>query len=307
MNLFIIGNGFDLAHELPTSYKHFHSYLKTMYPKALETSPSFNISSTLMPDGSEVYDDDEVVAFLMDVISKAEEDGDHWCNIEQSLGYLDFDDYLDDMSYLYDEDDENFNEWHMAYNHEDVSQNFYHVTIQIKEFFSRWINSIDISDVEVKPTLNDLIDASNDYVINFNYTRVLEDIYGVENVFHIHGEQNNEIIIGHGVEREDFENGYVGTEFSLAELHSSLRKDTSKIIRANRSLFDSLGLVNKIYSHGFSFSEVDLPYIKEICSVLDTKDITWYLNDYDSIETRSRFIESIKECGFKGDFAVFNI
>ncbi|MEK4521164.1 AbiH family protein [Psychrobacillus sp. FSL W7-1493] len=120
MKLFIIGNGFDLAHKLPTSYKHFQSYLKTIYPKALHTSPTFNISSTFMPDGSEVYDDNEVIAFLMDVISKAEEDRENWCNIEQRLGYLDFDDYFDDMSYLDDEDDQGFNERHRAYNHEEI-------------------------------------------------------------------------------------------------------------------------------------------------------------------------------------------
>lgn len=307
MNLFIIGNGFDLAHKLPTSYKNFRLYLETKYPKVLNTTPTFNISSAMMPDGSESYDDDEVVAFLIDVISKAEDDGDNWCNIEQSLGYLDFDDYFDEMSYLYDEDDENFNEWQMASNYEDVSKNFGDAAVQVKKYFSEWINSIDITNVEVKQSLSDLIDASNDYVINFNYTKVLEDIYGVENVFHIHGEQNEDIIIGHGVEKEDFENNYIGTEDSLIEMHMSLRKDTTKIIQDNRSLFDSLGLVKNIYSHGFSFSDVDLPYIKEICSVLDTKDITWYLNNYDDDETRLDFINIIEKCGFKGNFSIFSI
>lgn len=307
MNLFIIGNGFDLAHSLPTSYENFHTYLKITYPKALQTSPSFSISSTTIPNGSEVYNDDEVVAFLLEVISRAEVDGDNWCNIEQSLGQLDFEEYFDEMSYLYDENDEDFNEWHMAYNYEDVSKNFYHVTIKIKVLFSEWINSIDISDIKANQNLYALLDAPNDYCINFNYTRVLEDVYGVENVFHIHGQQNNEIIIGHGVRKEDFENGYVGTEFSLAEIHSSLRKDTDKRIRENQTLFNSMGSVENIYSHGFSFSEVDLPYIKEICRVLDTHNITWYLNDYVDIDKRNTYIDRIRECGFKGDFSIFSI
>ncbi|MBZ5482420.1 hypothetical protein JGU65_24860 [Bacillus sp. T_4] len=40
-NLFIIGNGFDLAHRLPTSYKDFYKYLIKTYPNALNISLSF--------------------------------------------------------------------------------------------------------------------------------------------------------------------------------------------------------------------------------------------------------------------------
>ena len=36
MKLYIIGNGFDLAHELPTSYWDFRSFLKLAPPAFLE-------------------------------------------------------------------------------------------------------------------------------------------------------------------------------------------------------------------------------------------------------------------------------
>ena len=53
--LFIIGNGFDRAHNLPTSYWDFRKYILTRYPDA--ESYYFIPESTLMPKGNEEYDE----------------------------------------------------------------------------------------------------------------------------------------------------------------------------------------------------------------------------------------------------------
>lgn len=37
MRLFIVGNGFDRAHDLPTSYWDFRTFLETNYPDFLES------------------------------------------------------------------------------------------------------------------------------------------------------------------------------------------------------------------------------------------------------------------------------
>ncbi|WKT76881.1 bacteriophage abortive infection AbiH family protein [Lysinibacillus fusiformis] len=306
MNLFLIGNGFDSAHKLPTKYEDFQKYLIETYPKALENNPSFSISSTMMPDGEIVYDINEVVAFLMDIVSKAEEDGEKWSDVETSLGKLDFEEYFDDMSYLYNEDEEDFNFFHQAYDYEDVSSNFFSVTIMIKQLFAEWIDTINIEAVDPIISFKNTINPDEDYFINFNYTPVLEEIYDAKNVFHIHGEQSSEIIFGHGVFKENFENNYVGTEFNLANIHNSLRKNTDQVIEQWSEMFHSLKNIKSIYSYGFSFSQVDLPYIKEICKVIDTKNITWYLNDYNYETTGNVYIERIKSCGFKGDFSIFS-
>lgn len=303
MNLFIIGNGFDLAHNLPTSYEDFHSYLEEMYPDAKDVEPSFDISPTLMPDGSEKYDKKKVVAFLIDVISNVETE-DKWCNVEASLGRLEFDKYFEDVYNSYDGDN---NESALDSRYEAVAQIFHGVTIKIKSFFSDWIKSITTSNVEAKTTWTNLIDVSNDCVINFNYTSILEKIYRVENVCHLHGTQSRKIIIGHGVKREEFEqDNYPGAEYALISMHGDLKKDTSKVIQNNQVLFSSLDAVENIYSYGFSFSEVDLPYIEEICKVLETEKVTWHLSGYDCKKRRSCFIKRIKQCGFKGTFEIFN-
>ncbi|MCU4844737.1 bacteriophage abortive infection AbiH family protein [Bacillus thuringiensis] len=303
-NLFIIGNGFDLSHELPTMYKDFYKYLIENYPNAIDMDVTFNIDGSSMPDGSIEFDKDEVVAFLIDLISRAERNGEDWCDIETSLGRLDYDQYFDEMSYLYDEDEDEFR---IANIYEDVASNFYLVTIQIKELFAEWINTIDISQVEFKDSFYEYLDPERDSFLTFNYTSVLEEVYGAMYVEHIHGMQKRDIIIGHEGGDRDFQNGPIGTEWPLSQIHDSLRKDTQKIIEQEQDFFNYLPPIEKIYSYGFSFSNVDLPYIKEICNKLDTINITWFLHDYHEKEVRDRYRKIIRECGFKGDFEVFSV
>ncbi|MDC2867321.1 bacteriophage abortive infection AbiH family protein [Bacillus sp. BP-3] len=257
-SLFIIGNGFDLDHKLPSSYEDFRKYLLRKYPNAKGMSPSYMISSTILPNGGEEYDKEEVVSFLLDVISKAEGYGD-WKDIESSLGKLDFEESFSQMSYLLDDDDDDNDVWKRVDRYESVARHFYHVTIKIKELFPNWIESISLTSVNPNMKFKKLIDKERDTFLTFNYTRVLEEIYYAENVFHIHGEQGGEIVLGHGENfPEDYENSYWGSEESLLKIHMDLKKDTKSIIASSKSFFDGLCNIDKIYSYGFSFSKVDL-------------------------------------------------
>lgn len=305
-NLFIIGNGFDLAHKLPTSYEDFHKYLIKQYPNALNIEPSFNIESTLMPDGEEEFNKDEVVAFLMEVISAAEEDGNNWSDIETSLGRLNFDDYFDDIYSLFGGEDDDSSLFRMAYRVEDVSSNFYSVIIKIKELFSEWIDTIDISSTSPINTFSKLLDPYEDSFLTFNYTTVLEDIYEAINVEHFHGVQHGEIVIGHAEERKEFESFYIGADWSLSQIHYALKKDTEKIINDFDFFFDNLAFIKGIYTFGFSFSQVDLPYIQKICQSIDTSNVTWYLHTFHNDEERKRFKGIVQECGFEGQFDTFS-
>ena len=62
--------------------------------------------------------------------------------------------------------------------------------------------------------------------------------------------------------------------------------------------------VDNIYSYGFSFSEVDLPYIRRICGSIETDNVVWYINDYDKVKC---YRSIIKRCGFKGKLSKFRV
>lgn len=304
--LFIIGNGFDLSHNLKTSYEDFHEYLRNNYSYKENL---FNIpESSTLPDGSEKYDNDEVVSMLMDLISQAEGIGENWSDVETSLGFLDFDTYLEtyDDVYVDEEDDDGDNLWKSAYLYEDISADLNNCIVQIKQLFSDWVNAIEIDNCTSKHRFLGLINVEKDIFLTFNYTTVLEDIYNAKNVFHIHGVQGGHIIIGHGEERENFENKYIGSEHSLRQIHEDLKKKTDEIIKTSRFFKIDFSDIGEIYSYGFSFSKVDMPYIEEICNKVNTKKVIWYLNDYESDEIRENYKNIIRECGFAGEFKLFN-
>lgn len=79
-NLFVIGNGFDLAHNLKTSYEDFHKYLKNKYPQANEEE-FVQPEVIMLPDGGEECEDIDTVSFLMRIISTTELSGDEWNDI----------------------------------------------------------------------------------------------------------------------------------------------------------------------------------------------------------------------------------
>lgn len=302
--LFIIGNGFDISHKLKTKYSDFQYYLQENYPSAFFDEVLIP-ESRITPDGDLYYNDDEVVGFLSKIISYAENEGEAWSDLENTLGKLDYEDFFD--SYQYEEDDDN--EWHKVYRNEDIASDIRGAVIMIKKYFSAWIKEIDISNAKPIVTFKALIDNENDLFLTFNYTKILEKLYGAKNVFHIHGQQGGELIFGHGNSENSYDyyiNKYTGSENYMSKLQDELKKDTSKVIQQNKDLFKKLGLVDEIYTYGFSFSEVDLVYIKEICSLSSTKNIRWYLNDYDSSKFEE-FRNKIKKCGFKGEFDSFSI
>lgn len=301
--LFIIGNGFDISHKLKTRYSDFQCYLQKNYPDA-SFDDVWVPEQIIMPNGNLSYNDDDIVGFLLKIISQAENNGKAWSDLENTLGKLDYDEFFYDW-YEYEDD----NEWHMAYTNEDIALNISNVVIMIKKYFSDWIEKIDISSAKPIEAFEKLIDKDNDLFLTFNYTRTLEKLYDAKKVFHIHGQQGGELIFGHG-NSEDYYDHYIGkytgSEYHISELQYELKKDTSKVIKQSKDIFQKLCSLDEIYSYGFSFSEVDLVYIKEICSLSSTKNIRWYLNDYDSSKFEE-FKDKIKKCGFEGKFDSFSL
>ncbi|CCL08518.1 conserved hypothetical protein [Clostridioides difficile CD002] len=346
-NLFIIGNGFDLAHGLSTRYEDFHQYLKLV-----------NHSEVSKPESR------NVIKFLIDVVDDAEKfdgyiDDYKWTDFESSLNFLDFTNYLQSFDRYYEIYGFNYNEYiyedfyeldsNIEYNgllacispeaelldykidyrnNKEIIEDVEHALHQENEisilnekealkileycsylhkYFYEWINTIQI-DKKVKRKIDfyNLINSNDSIFINFNYTKTLELLYEVNSskIFHIHGIQGGNIVLGHGDEEMEIDYSiYVGSEYILESVYESLKKDTNKVIVENENFFDSLvEKIDKIYSFGFSFSEVDLIYIRKICKTIETKDIIWYINDFDK---NKNYRAIIKGCGFKGKFSTF--
>lgn len=304
-NLFILGNGFDLAHGLPTSYEDFRKYLYEEYDISSEIRPGIHIETKTLPDGDEVFDEKEAVEFLVTLISETELNGDQWSDLENSMGKFDFEDYLEIQSSMFDLDDDK-NLFRMQYIYEDNASNYYKVVKELKKLFFAWVKKIDTREVTVRENFQKLIVPERDVFLVFNYTTIIEEIYNVIDYYNIHGDQfSDEIIFGHGDEVEYYEGKYIGAADYLTDIKEELKKDTKKIIEETH-FFKDLNSIERIYSYGFSFSEVDLPYIREICNQLNTGQIIWYLNKYEKNSKREEYKRKLRECGFEGEFSVFS-
>ena len=312
--LFIIGNGFDTAHGLPTKYSDFKEY---MYNNYAEGQKYFSLPDSGFDNhGNIIVDYFETGKYLFEILDISCVNAGHmlWQDFENDLGKLRYDAAFEysDFNEVYDKEGD-VNEYKTAYNRENIGQRIHDTFQYISKFFSDWINTIEVEKARKKDMFVNIACGGDSFFLNFNYTLTLEKVYNIpeKNVFHIHGLTGNNIIVGHGLSddqinklAEEFMGRFMGAEYELERSVRYLKKDTEKIINDNLEYFKGFGNkdITEIYSFGFSFSEVDLPYIKKICEEIDTSNITWYMNSYNN-EDHS---DKIRSCGFNGKIDWFD-
>ena len=244
-NLYIIGNGFDIMHSLETRYYDFKNYLMT-YHKS-----EYDILNNYFGNN---YGTDENML---------------WSAFEAGLAMLNVDKINDDN-----------NIW-------DVDMLVGKMKI-INDLFLEYFKIIDkkLTKSEIKHIL---IFKDDDLFFSFNYTNLLEEKYNVkkQNVMHIHNhideemeildamcnENNYRLIVGHQ-KMDSYSNDEFGRFLKESE------KPIDLIIKTNENYFDSLPKkIDKVIFIGFSYNEIDLPYIEKLKSKTN-KDTNWIFTYY---------------------------
>jgi hypothetical protein len=298
MNLFVIGNGFDMhLHHLPTSYSDFRDFLIEKYPGCDEYDDLIPVSR-LMPDGSEKYNIDDVAGYITRILDDCK--GGDWKNLESYLGNEVFDSFLNDLDYV-DMDTSDKETYQAAQRNEELSEHIKLVFVKAKSLFCDWVRE-RLGALDFTGKHNDIaasVLAEGDKFLNFNYTKTLETLYGISNICHIHGvvgDPEEDIFFGHG-DVDDIPESMesLGADWNLNELKIDLRKNTEAALHKHWDFFEGLHGVRSIHSFGFSFSPVDMVYIQEIAR--RAKGVTWYLDEYANGHTESRSI--LKRLGFK--------
>lgn len=304
--LFIIGNGFDCyGHGMKTKYSDFKEYLINRFPDYDEDFDGL-LESRTMPDGEEEYDMDAVVGSIVRLLNNCS--GKDWGILEACLGDLYIENIQYDNEWNFDEidfEDDNTDEWETANNNEDLAKNITGAYAIIRELFEDWVfsqlgsmNYVKIKKLFLRPSF------LNSVFLNFNYTKTLEKLYGIspDRVCHIHGDAENKsstIYFGHGDNNVKSEvPSYLGTEDSFDWLKEYMKKDTKKAIENNQDFFSKIKDIRKIYTYGFSFSQVDMIYMKEIANAVDLANIKWYFNRFDW-KNNKEYVEKVKILGFK--------
>lgn len=248
--LYIIGNGFDLAHGIKSSYWNFREWLG-------------NNRSNLIG--------------MMDIFFSNQRDV--WSSIEQALGEYNEESILD-----YCRPDEEFDYDHSLSSSarvEDSPMTFFQPVLEeFRDAFRDWVDSIEIRGIKKLYRLN-----PDSRYLSFNYTDTLETEYGItpNQVTHIHGSRLNdeEYIIGHNNNRNPSsvwdDDGLTFEQQAYENIiiwMNEFTKQYNRNIANHSSFFDSLYDIKQIIVIGHSMSKVDWPYFREIIKNIG-KEIPW--------------------------------
>lgn len=175
--LFIIGNGFDLFFELPTSTNDFVNQLEQKTFECFESAKE---------------------AYLYY--------GVDWSTFEEGLASIDLEiiseEIVEGSEYMSDhESDRDGVIW--------TVQDYTDKLLQVRE--EALINMVQIAEYKIE-TLStffypDFFDSTVDEIISFNYTSTIESLFNYSKpIFHIHGfyKDNDYLLLGFGNESEDF-------------------------------------------------------------------------------------------------------
>ncbi|MGN0363530.1 MAG: bacteriophage abortive infection AbiH family protein [Bilifractor sp.] len=304
--LYIIGNGFDRAHGLNTSYWDFRSYLQENaenflieFEKIYGYHP-MDIDDYYIPMNKQ----NEAIKRRNDILYNL-----LWKNFEYSLGELDESeieaicrgsiDSMQDIEFGDIEDTLN------AY----FDKQFNFIS-SLQEYVKKWAEQINVDNVRVLKM--SILNDKKDYFLTFNYTPVLEKIYNIdeEQICHIHGGISPYCsvspIIGHGncnvmtnhcelMKKcfELFDEGGVSMHRAFINFYKRTFKNTQNFLHLNSFFFDKLEDVSRIAIIGHSLGKVDLPYFERIYDITG-RNIPWIIYYYHKDELKG-FKKAIRD------------
>lgn len=277
--LFIIGNGFDLAHGLPTSYRNFFDFLE-----------SHNILSS-------VSSLEELTRYPGSML---------WSDLENHIGYIDGETYMEKAISIRQETFEGLEYPYGA--NDTVTEHIEWVfqgLMSLPDDTKQWIKSVDLSDLQPNIKFSEYFNEESLFV-NFNYTHVLENIYGINdsNVFHIHGDID-EPILGHNTQIKE----YVSVDSSVMDIEeddfrrtiynrtNSFMEEVDKNVEHNIYMLErflSGFQISEIIVFGLSFGDADLDYISYLNQ--EYPKVTWKYSYYRNKE-ESDFLIKLNKIG----------
>lgn len=261
--LYIIGNGFDIAHGIPCKYSDFRRYCEENMPEMYEKLNRY-------------YDGGDKL----------------WSDFESELPNLNQDALFGWAS----NNNPNWNQnWNGYYAFIDEIRNEVDYVEGLKLYFTEWIQSISLNDVRQQYELP----IDNCLYLSFNYTLTLERVYHISanRILHIHGKVEGnfpQLVLGHNISNQDIDETFSSDNDleeeackEVANLVKGWRKDTDGIISENNSFFGQLGEVTDIYVLGHSMNDVDLPYFIKVNQSVSV-DANWHISVFDDSDRNNK-------------------
>ena len=296
--LFIIGNGFDIAHDLKTNYPYFKKFVyQQAYGKdeLLESLQSLDsIKDYLKNSDNKIYkselfaeevmeilsgsDSQEKLRLLYQILLQITEPDMFWSDYEEKLACFPLMNASTPHFSSNDGKDDAESRKKLAEKVADKLSQYVHHQLNklfkqwIKETYEQWESQLSMRKFTSHfPIAKETIITNRDArFLNFNYTRTLEDFYAIpsSNIIYIHGDLDDEVLVfGHGEEAVVIPEGADRLSQAMYKLSAASRKPVHQQLRKHENFFKSLSSIKEIYFIGFGIRDengVDAPYFKEI-------------------------------------------
>ncbi|KLN58095.1 MULTISPECIES: bacteriophage abortive infection AbiH family protein [Pseudomonadota] len=249
--LYVIGNGFDLWHSIPSGLGAFKKFVLGV--------------------------DRDIHREVEDYLPA----GENWCDLEMALAELDADMLVDNLGHFmgsYGAED-----WSDSGHHDfqyEVGNVVERLSTDLRSRFAEWIRALPTPTPETAPRRLAQLDPEALF-LTFNYTNTLSRLYGVDpaRVLHIHGradEADEELVLGHAwnpqsrrslnarADIEDIDTRLVEANDTIDDYFSATFKRSEELIARYRPFFEALDTVDHVVVLGHSLSPVDAIYFKAL-------------------------------------------
>lgn len=273
MDLFVLGNGFDLFHGIPSGYDNFHEWLKSHKKVTFVTDMENFFPDTIVKRDNQgrVYHESTL-----------------WNRFEEALGMFDtetiFQYFTEDIEIDYDHPTQS------TAAIEDAPEQFFEkLLLDMQDNFEQWVADINLSVVTPKPIKHF---HNNGLYLCFNYTSTLEDVYDIsrDQIEYIHGSASwgDHLVVGHCNHVNDIHDNdmplYEETgRNNVIRLGNGLKKNTKEVIMNHWKFFQKINpTVDKVICYGHSYALVDDPYFEEIRKRVGAHaqwHLSWYKNE----------------------------
>lgn len=311
--LFIIGNGFDIAHDLKTNYLYFKKFVyQQAYGKdeLLESLQNMDsIKEYLKENDDRIFenelrseemeeilngtDSQEKLKLLYQILLHITATERFWGDFEEKLACFPFMNASTPYFVTNDSKEDTESRKELAKNVADKLSQYVHHQLNklfkqwIKEAYEQWESQLTMRKFTSHfPIAKETILTNRDArFLNFNYTRTLEDFYAIpsSSIIHIHGDLDDGVLIfGHGEDSIVIPEGADVLSQDMYRLSAANRKLVRQQLRKHEYFFKSLSSIKEIYFIGFGIRDengVDAPYFKEIFK--QAPDVSIYVDQFD--------------------------
>ncbi len=189
--------------------------------------------------------------------------------------------------------------------------------------FQDWVTTIDTQEKDKIFKID-----KDDYAISFNYTDTLEKLYGLNNVLHLHGSVENveDIVLGFNSKKLDDDLPGLNTMHTEEFKEEQKAKKQQGLKSLGASLFYRLNIgrfykpvhqlkkqikpyvnkldIDEIVFIGHSYNSIDWPYFKELASNLNDKE---FIFTYHSETDKNNINKMIKENDFDINYKIVHV